>query len=167
MTRQRVYRLVLWIGVIAVAVMIFCFSAQSGPKSTSVSTVIVQEVIQVVDPEYEQRTPEEQLNVFGFVEKLIRKGAHFLEYAALGFFIRLLVGSYGLNRRTRISWLIGTLYACTDELHQLFISQRAAMWQDVLLDGSGVLAGIVVAYTCTVLAERWKNRKDRAARRQT
>ncbi|MBQ8312269.1 MAG: VanZ family protein [Clostridia bacterium] len=158
---QRVYRGILWLGVIAVAVMIFGFSAQDGVESTSISTVIVQAVIEVVDPDYTLRPMEEQLEVFAFVEKLVRKGAHFLEYAALGFFIRLLVGSYGLGRRTRVSWLIGTLYACTDELHQLFISQRAAMWQDVLLDSAGVLAGIVVAYTCTVLAQRWQDRKKR------
>ena len=158
---QRVYRGVLWLGVIAVAVMIFGFSAQDGTASTSVSTVIVQAVIDVVDPDYALRPLLEQQEVFGFVEKLVRKGAHFMEYAALGFFIRLLVGSYGLGRRTRVSWLIGALYACTDELHQLFIAQRAAMWQDVLLDSAGVLAGIVVAYTCTVLAQRWKDWKKR------
>ncbi len=158
---QRIYRGILWLGVVAVAAMIFGFSAQDGTASTSVSTVIVQAVIEVVDPDYGLRTMQEQQDVFGFVEKLVRKAAHFTEYAALGFFIRLLVGSYGLGRRTRVSWLIGTLYACTDELHQLFIAQRAAMWQDVLLDSAGVLAGIVVAYTCTVLAQRWQDWKKR------
>ncbi|MBQ7844885.1 MAG: VanZ family protein [Clostridia bacterium] len=158
---QRIYRGILWLGVIAVAAMIFGFSAQDGTASTSVSTVIVQAVIEVVDPDYGLRTVQEQQDVFAFVEKLVRKAAHFTEYAALGFFIRLLVGSYGLGRRTRVSWLIGTLYACTDELHQLFIAQRAAMWQDVLLDSAGVLAGIVVAYTCTVLAQRWQDWKIR------
>ncbi len=158
---QRIYRGILWLGVIAVAAMIFGFSAQDGTASTSVSTVIVQAVIEVVDPDYGLRTMQEQQDVFAFVEKLVRKAAHFTEYAALGFFIRLLVGSYGLGRRTRVSWLIGTLYACTDELHQLFIAQRAAMWQDVLLDSAGVLAGIVVAYTCTELAQRWQDWKKR------
>ena len=35
----------------------------------------------------------------------------------------------------------GTAYACTDEMHQLRIDGRSGQWTDVLVDGSGVLAG--------------------------
>lgn len=159
--KKHIYRLILWLGVIAIAAMIFGFSSQNGETSSSLSGLIVQEVIRIVDPDYDQHPPEEQQNIYNFVDRLVRKTAHFLEYAALGFFIRLLIGSYGLRPPTRISWLIGTLYACTDELHQLFISQRSAMWQDVLLDSGGVLAGIIAAYTCLVLAQRWRAKKQK------
>ena len=154
-----IYRTLLFIGLILVAVAIFGFSSQSKEDSVGVSTRLARAVIEVVDPAFHQRLAQEQENVISFVDKLLRKFAHFLEYAALGFFIRLLVGCFRLKPPTRISWLLGTLYACTDEVHQLFSTERTAQWQDVLLDSAGVLAGITVAYAALVLAGRWKKRK--------
>ena len=36
------------------------------------------------------------------------------------------------------------LYACTDELHQLFSSGRSGQFDDVLLDSIGALLGILL-----------------------
>lgn len=158
--KQLFLRGLLWLCVLTNSAMIFFFSSQNGEASSVTSGQIVVEIIETIDPDYDQRQPGEQLNIYGFVEKLVRKGAHFLEYAALGFFLRLLIHSHGWHPPTRICWTAGTLYACTDELHQLFIAQRAAMWQDVLLDSTGVLAGIVVAYTLLELSRRWRHWKQ-------
>ena len=38
----------------------------------------------------------------------------------------------------------GTAYACSDEIHQLSIEGRSGQWTDVLVDGSGVLAGVTL-----------------------
>jgi len=154
-----IYQLILWLGLLAVAVAIFGFSSQNKDDSVAVSSRLARAVIEVVDPAFHQRPAQEQENVISFVDRLLRKFAHFLEYAALGFFIRLLVGHFRLKPPTRLSWLLGTLYACTDEVHQLFSPERTAQWQDVLLDSAGVLAGITVAYALLVLAGRWKARK--------
>lgn len=156
---SRIYRVVLWLCVLGIAGMIFCFSAQDGDVSSNTSGEIVEKVIEVVDEAYQTRPPVEQQSIFTFVERLVRKGAHFLEYAALGFFLRLLAQSHGWHRPTRLSLLAGALYACTDELHQLFISQRTAQLQDVLLDSAGVLTGICVARMLIYLQKRWKERK--------
>lgn len=156
---QRLYRLLLWLCTLGVAAMIFGFSAQSGEVSGSVSGRVVAEVIDLVDVDYSTRTPAEQESIYSFVDHLVRKAAHFAEYALLGFFLRLLAGSYRWRRPTRLCLLLGALYAGTDEVHQLFIAQRAAMWQDVLLDSTGVLAGITLAYALLTLNKRWKERK--------
>lgn len=155
----RIYRALLWLCVLGTAGMIFCFSAQEGTVSSNASGQIVEKVIEVVDVDYNTRPPAEQQSIFSFVEHLVRKSAHFLEYAALGAFLRLLMNAYAWRLPTRISWLIGTLYACTDELHQLFISQRNAQWQDVLLDSLGVLFGICIAWVLISLQKRWKEQK--------
>lgn len=155
----RFYRIFLWLCVLGVAGMIFHFSAQEGAISSSTSGQIVEKVIDVLDEEYDTRPPAAQESIFSFVEHLVRKGAHFLEYAALGVFLRLLVHAYAWHPPTRLSLLIGTLYACTDELHQLFISQRNAQCQDVLLDSVGVLFGLCAARLLIYLLKRWKERK--------
>lgn len=155
----RIYRVFLWLCVLGVAGMIFHFSAQEGAVSSITSGQIVEKVILAVDEEYTTRSPDARQSIYSFVEHLVRKGAHFLEYAALGFFLRLLVNAYAWQPQTRLSLLVGTLYACTDELHQLFISQRSAQWQDVLLDSLGVLFGICAAWALIYLQKRWKERK--------
>jgi len=39
------------------------------------------------------------------------------------------------------------LYACTDEIHQLFVPGRGAQMSDVLLDSAGAGLGIVLFVT--------------------
>ena len=43
-----------------------------------------------------------------------------------------------------ISWLCGTLYAMTDEFHQLFVPGRSGEIRDVCLDSAGVLVGVFI-----------------------
>lgn len=155
---RRVYRAFLWLVAVGILVMIYGFSAQEGDVSSAVSGRLVGVVIRLVDEDYAVRSPAAQENIYAFVEHLVRKAAHFAEYAALGFFLRLLAASYRWRCPTRLCLLLGTLYAGTDELHQLFISQRSAQWRDVLLDSAGVLAGITVAYALITLCKRWKDR---------
>ena len=47
-------------------------------------------------------------------------------------------------KRGGISFLIGLMYACLDELHQFFISERSAQITDVMIDSMGVLFGILL-----------------------
>ena len=150
----------LWGCTIAVAVMIFLFSAQSGLKSSTISDWFADLLIPVIDPEFEELPAVEQVTVESFAQKLVRKTAHFAEFALLGFFLRLLTGSYAMRQPTRWAWLAGTLYACTDELHQLFVPERSCLWQDVLLDSCGVLAGVAAAYALLVLLGRRQNKKQ-------
>ncbi len=152
--RSRWGKGLLWSCVAAVAAAIFCFSAQNGIQSSGISNALADFIISLVDPDFALRPAAQQAGALAFTRRLVRKGAHFLEFAALGFSLRMLVGAYGLRHPTCLCLAAGALYAATDELHQLFVSSRACMWQDVLLDSCGVLAGITVAYALMVLAAR-------------
>lgn len=146
-------RVVLWGCVLAVAAVIFAFSAQTGDVSSMFSQAVVDFIIRLV--EGGPAGPlDASAEVYSFAGKFVRKAAHFAEFALLGFCLRLLAGSYGLRWPTRLCWLAGTLYAATDELHQLMVADRAGMWQDVLLDSAGVLAGIACAYALLVIIWR-------------
>lgn len=39
---------------------------------------------------------------------------------------------------------VGSLYAASDEFHQLFVPGRSGRLTDVLIDSAGLLAGILV-----------------------
>ena len=159
MARKQCVRLILWIAVGIVAGMIFWFSAQDGATSGQLSGGITEKVVEVVEPDYDSLPEPEQQTLFDAVQFAVRKSAHFSEYALLGFLLRLLCASYALRRGGLVAWLCGTGYAATDELHQWFVAARSAMWQDVCLDSSGVLAGVLFATGILALIAYRKRRR--------
>ena len=142
--------------VIAVMVTIFLFSAQSAQDSSKLSGEIVDIVIKVVYPHYNDFSYEQQQQIKEKVTLIVRKLAHFTEFATLGFFLMLHLLSYKpyiksfnfkLFIRISISFVIGILYAFSDELHQMFVTDRYASIYDVMIDSSGVLFGIFLLLT--------------------
>ena len=85
---------------------------------------------------------------------IVRKGAHFAEYTILGGFLVPAVTEWMAVDKTPvpdsvrsiriISWLVGTLYAVTDEIHQSFVPGRSCELRDIGIDSCGVLAGVLV-----------------------
>lgn len=75
---------------------------------------------------------------------LIRKLAHFTEFAALGW----LLGWHGAmeGKKPRLAAWLGIAAACLDETIQLFTPNRGPSLADVTLDSFGVLAGIGVLH---------------------
>ncbi|HEX5582385.1 VanZ family protein [Gaiella sp.] len=81
----------------------------------------------------------------GTWDLVLRKLAHFTEYAILGAL---------LARATRRSWValvLAALYAASDEVHQTFVEGRHGAVRDVAIDTVGALVG-VFAWT------RWRRR---------
>ena len=156
--KQTWIRVALWLAVLATAVMIFCFSSQDGDTSWETSGQLVERAVRVVRPDYDALPEAERTQVYEVWQMVIRKCAHFGEYALLGCLIRLLCACYPLRRGGAVAWLSSAAYAVTDECHQLLTAGRAPMAQDVLLDSAGALTGVLVAW----MALRWH-----AKRRQT
>ena len=59
--------------------------------------------------------------------------------------------------RLLIPWFIGTIYAATDEIHQLFVPGRSGQISDVCLDSIGVLIGVSLLWVITEI--KWKKEK--------
>ena len=88
-----------------------------------------------------------------FAEVLVRKTAHFTEYAVLGasLFInaRDIMRIRGINAAAAkaffaVPWSIGAFYAVTDEIHQHFVPGRSCELRDIVIDACGVAAGVLV-----------------------
>lgn len=75
-----------------------------------------------------------------FGHGLIRKLAHFTEFACLGALFTWLLGM--LAKPLPIALPCGFLVACVDETIQRFIPNRGPAFKDVLIDTAGVLVGI-------------------------
>jgi len=137
--------------VITIMITIFLFSAQSAQDSGKLSGKIVDIVIKIVLPHYKDLSYEQQQQIKEKVTLVVRKTAHFTEFAVLGFFLMIHLLSYKpyiksfnfkMFIRACISWVIGVLYAFSDELHQMFVTDRYSSIYDVMIDSSGVLFGV-------------------------
>ena len=60
--------------------------------------------------------------------------------------------------RIVLPWVIGTVYAVSDEVHQLFVEGRSCEVRDMLLDSAGVAAGVLLM---NWLKSRDMNKSDR------
>lgn len=136
--------------VLALMGMIFVFSSQPAELSNQTSGGIVQLILDLFFPGFENEDPASQAKISETVVLIVRKGAHFTEYALLG--LALLGHITAWSKRRRISRPcplalgIGALYAASDELHQIFVPGRSGELSDVLLDCAGVAAGIVLLW---------------------
>lgn len=86
---------------------------------------------------------------------LLRKIAHFVEFAALGFCLAWRSGM--LHQKYRRAFLSGAAAAAVDETIQLFVPGRGPAVMDVLLDSSGVLTGMLLLYFGHTLLKRGKH----------
>jgi VanZ family protein len=137
--RTRIWRyapLVSW--------MLFIYLASTDEFSADNTSRILRPLLLWLFPQIS----EERIAAFHF---LLRKAAHFTEYAVLGFLAaRAFVGSS--HRVLREKWLIASAilvvtYALLDEFHQSFVSARAASIFDSLIDiAGGLFALICLAY---------------------
>ena len=132
MTRTRDVRLA-WALVLAWMLLIFVLSSQSGLGGQEWPPLL----------------------------QALRKLGHVVEYSVLGVLLgwALLVTwrarghhATATGARTLLAraWLLGAilavLYAITDELHQGFIPQRGAHFEDVLIDALSAIAALGVWY---------------------
>lgn len=114
-----------------VGVMVFIFIQSAFPASVSrqQSGVVVVFLAKVLG-----WTPDN-------ITLLVRKAGHFLEYLVLGVVLALALKER-VKRPGWTAWGIGTLYAVTDELHQLFVNGRSCELRDVVIDAVGVAIGV-------------------------
>lgn len=142
-------RIIFTILSICMMVTIFMFSSKNADESTKASHRVGYAIARVIYDDFEEMDETEQLQVVEKIDFPIRKCAHFFEYAVLGVF--LFGAIYDLdNKKTNLYYvclpqIIGILYSCTDEIHQLFVPGRAGRIMDVGIDSLGCMLGILIS----------------------
>ena len=119
-------------------VVIFIFSQQPASISSGQSSVFVEQLHRIV-PSIDQ-----QLLTF-----IIRKSAHIFAYFILGILMFNALWKIKFSKLTSdwpaiSSITICTLYAASDELHQLFISGRSGEVRDIIIDSIAASIGVVL-----------------------
>lgn len=152
-------RLLSWGAVAAWMVVIFLFSAQTGKDSGDTSGRILRLAMKLIYWNFDAFSPQRQESLLAVWGVIVRKGAHFTEYAVLSALLCNALRTYALSAKLR--WLlpvgISALYAVTDEIHQHFVPERACRLLDMGIDTAGALFGTAIFMLVVSL---WKKKRS-------
>ena len=139
-------RFILWLLVILWMGIIFFLSAQTSAESSGLSGQTIRTLIPIFMPEFIDMSQAQQNEIVANLQNIVRKMAHILIYLILGILCMCALSTYNLRLKVKIfaSLIIGTVYAVTDELHQLFVDGRGGQLSDICIDFCGVLLGVLV-----------------------
>ena len=90
----------------------------------------------------------DELMKLSFAEFLIRKSAHMFLYFVLAILIYMSISKGNSYRYYILAFVLSAMYACSDEIHQLFIVGRSGEIRDVLVDSTGALIGLLLIFIC-------------------
>ncbi|CAM4125702.1 VanZ family protein [Lederbergia lenta] len=112
------------------AAIVWCvaiFLASASPSATGGNTeMLIQRFFQLTDSQA------------AFFNVAFRK---FVHLSAFGLLAILIFNGIG-QKRPWLAWLLTTIYAATDEIHQAFLPERTGSVMDVGLDSIGALLAV-------------------------
>lgn len=151
---------IILILIIINCITIFYFSNQVADISSGSSGRVVNFIAQILPRLRNMPEEEKQIICSEILQPIVRKTAHFSIYTLLGFLTMNFALTYNeaTYKKTLYSWLFGTIYAITDEIHQLFIQGRSCEFRDVCIDSLGVLTGIILALIVFEICKKIKNK---------
>lgn len=137
--------------VLIIMFTIFKFSSERDTVSTKRSDGIIIRTCEFV---LGRQLSDKEKEIY--LEKYVvyvRKTAHFTLYFLLGLFFISLLEEFNLNDKKLLIYTIifVFIYACSDEIHQLFVPGRSGEITDVLIDTTG---GILASFIYTVFRIR-------------
>lgn len=137
--RINLLLLIIWM------IVIFMMSSFNATESSSQSGAIVNIISSILN-----------INNLELLSLIIRKLAHFTEYIILGILAINCFKDYNLKHIFIISLIFCIFYACSDEIHQLFVPGRSGNIIDVTIDSVGALTGTIVYYYLILKSKTFK-----------
>lgn len=140
-------RYLLWAAVLALMIVIFLFSAKTAEQSSNTSGSFAEKVLTLVVPGFSDFSEVQQKQAVDSIQFIVRKGAHFAVYFALGTLCLFAMNTYDVTAKQKVvtALSISFVYAVSDEIHQLFVPGRAGQIRDVLIDFAGAVTGVALA----------------------
>lgn len=136
-----VFLLVFWMG------FIFVNSHMDSTVSDKESKIVTKVAI---------NKKNDEINSYN---KIVRKCAHVTEYMVLSLLIYNVLVVFDTKKSKMIITFLGTsIYAMSDEFHQLYIPGRSGEVRDVLIDMIGFIVAILIIY---VLKWLWRKKNEK------
>ena len=146
-----VTRVILVLLIICTVSFIWSNSLETAEESSEMSNTVVEKVKPIVDPK--DRIAD---NIFIMI---VRKAAHFAEFALLGSEIYLFLATFnGIKKNTFVSFitpiLLSFIIAVTDECLQLTSTGRSCQFSDMMIDLAGIATGVVFITIIAAIIKR-------------
>lgn len=147
--KQKVLAITFWVLTAVCFGIIFYFSSRSASSSSEQSTFVIRLIRKLFGAEA--------------TSFFVRKFAHFLEYTGTAL-IMSAAFYYTLNKnRIYLPIAFTSLYAVSDEIHQIFVEGRSCELRDWAIDTLGAILGAVIF---TLILTAVKKMKDIHTRRK-
>ncbi|WP_448921323.1 VanZ family protein [Eubacterium sp.] len=129
--RSKAIAVVFWILTAICMAIIFYFSSRPANQSAGQSSVVTLFLQRLFHTE-------------AITEHMVRKFAHYTEFAGLGFLINTALYCSTGKQKLPLGIAIGSAYAGTDEIHQIFVDGRSCQFTDWALDTAGIVTGAII-----------------------
>lgn len=140
-----------WWGIAIIYMIgIFYLSHQPASASNELSTGITVIVVETV----EKVTAHSSYSLDS-LNHVLRKSTHFVAYFGLALILWLALDRS--KKRYLYAWGFATLYAVTDEFHQLFVDGRGGQAKDVAIDSLGAATAMLLLYSANKLVRKFKS----------
>ncbi len=139
---RKIYIALSAIALVTVLITIFVLSAQTGEESSSTSGFFTKLIEAIIGQPAD--------------EAFIRTLAHFCEFAGLGFLMVNFIFALKDKLKPLMSILFSCAYALTDEIHQIFVPERAFQLSDFAVDSAGIVLGVGVFCVLSFLSAKCK-----------
>ncbi len=144
--KTRIMQIIAWLLVLIWMGFIFFMSSQTATESDDISMSAAERILIRIYPDFENLTESEQQEIINTANRIVRKGGHMSEYFVLSALIIFALGFGQITPFKRAYTAVGlsSVYAITDEIHQLFVIGRSCQITDMLIDalGASIFAGL-------------------------
>ncbi|MBR4240749.1 MAG: VanZ family protein [Eubacterium sp.] len=149
--KNKTKAIVFWCLTAVIMAVIFYLSAQVADDSAEQSGFILELLSKV-------------FSSLGLTDHIVRKTAHFLEFAALCFMFNYSLCYTKGKFQKILSVLLTSSYALSDEIHQIFVEGRSCQFSDWLLDTCGALFGLLMFLIVYFLIGKIKSGRKRSSK---
>ena len=128
--RNKTIIVACWVLVAACMVLIFYFSSRTSVESAQQSAGVLNWITRIFGEN-------------AFTDFIVRKTAHCLEFTGLALLFNIALYFTCIKIKPIQSIIFTSLYAVTDEVHQIFVEGRSCELRDWAIDTAGALIGTI------------------------
>ena len=152
-SKNKVLAVVFWILSGVCMGLIFWFSSREAGQSAHQSEIILK-IVRAIFGEN------------AFSDFIIRKAAHFCEFALLDFLFNFALLFTRGKKNLPLGIALTSLYGASDEFHQLFVAGRSCQASDWLLDTCGGAAGAIFFIVIFLIIKYIKVKTERTEKNE-
>ena len=155
------FKYISWLPAVIIMAVIFYFSSKpatiSGENSLTISQTLLKAYEDITDLPYGESVRQQALLE---LDHIVRKTAHFIEYAILAaaWVFHFMIRGKGNRFVAGLSILLTSFYAASDEFHQIFVAGRSGQITDVLLDTCGAATGALLFLSLIIIIKKHWNK---------